>query len=295
MGSVTIVDTFTGTLTDALTATIEFLPTLVMATLIAVVGSAIGFGLGRFTKELANYANLDSRAANTPLGALFAGRPLIASIAGVVVQAYGVLVSLYLAANYAGLTGLTAWLNRLVGYLPQFLGGLAVIAAGVMITAYGMAAAERSVSGLIGATVVPVLKGILYFMVVVVGVDTMGINVQIVYVVGETLGLAFGLGLALALGLAVGLGSKEYVSAHVEQWADSAGSASSAAGGSAGGGMSDDSGLGGGGMDDSMDSGMTDDGGMDDDWDDGSDEMADDDWDDGGVEDLSGDDWEDDF
>lgn len=293
MDSVLIVDTFTGTLRESATATVEFLPTLVMATLIFIVGTAVAFGVGRLAAELVEYINLDSRAANTPIAALFAGRPQIAALTGAAVKAYGILVSLSLAAGYAGLTGLTAWLNGLVDYLPQLLGGFAIIAAGFMVSAYAITAAKRMTSGLAQVVVVPVLQGVLYFIVVVVGLDTMGVDVQIIYVVGETLSIAFGLGLALALGLALGLGSKEYVAGHVEEWADGAGAT---AGSAAVGGGSADSGsvadTTDGSMDDDwdhdggMDNERMDDSGMDDDWDDSGDEM--------GVEDLS-DDWEDDF
>lgn len=280
MNSVLIVDTFTGMLRESATATIEFLPTLVMAILILSIGSAVAFGVGRIAGELVEYVNLDSRAANTPIAALFAGRPQIAALTGAAVKLYGVLVTLSLAAGYAGLTRLTAWLDQFVDYLPQLFGGLAIIAAGFMISSYAVTVAKRTTSGLSQVVVVPVLKSVLYFIVVVVGVDTMGVDVQIIYVVGETFSIALGLGLALAVGLALGLGSKEFVAAHVEEWADGAGAtAGGAASSSAGGDSSADSGS------------VADSGGMDDDWDDdggmGGDEM--------GVEDLSDDDWEDDF
>jgi hypothetical protein len=299
MDSLLIVDTATGTLRESLTATIEFLPTLVMAVCILIIGTAIAFVVGRIAGELVEYINLDSRAVNSPIAALFAGQPRIAALTSTAVKAYGVLVALSLAAGYAGLTGLTAWLNQLVDYVPQLLGGLAIIVAGFLISAYAITAAKRTTSGLTQVVVVPVLQGLLYFMVVVVGVDTMGFDVQIIYVVGEMLSIALGLGLALALGLALGHGSKEYVANHVEQWAD--GTEATAGSGSTdsdvvadttGGGMDD--GMGSDDMaDDEMADDWDDDGGMDDDWDD--DGGMDDDWDDDGVEDLSDGDWEDDF
>ena len=308
MDSVLVVNTITGALTDAVAAFVGFLPTLVTALLIVGLGSAIAIGIGRFTTQIANYANLDARAADTPLAAIFNGRPRVALIAGTVVKVYGVLLALRMAAGYLGLTGLNTWLAQVVGYLPQVIGGLAIIGGGMMAASYAGTAAERSMSGMVGAIVTPILKGVLYFMVVVVGVDTMGINVQIVYVVGETLSTALGLGLALALGLALGLGGQEYVAEHIGEWADGSGSAGGgSAGGSAGASTSgasddwDDTGSTDDGMDDSWDDGGMDDSGMDDDgidddWDDGGDwdDDAGDDWDDDGVEDLS-EDWEEDF
>lgn len=283
MHNVLIVNTVTGALTDAVGAFVEFLPTLVTTLLIVAVGSAIAIGLGRFATQLANYANLDARAANTPLAALFSGRPRLGLIAGTVVKVYGILLALRMATGYIGLNGLNGWLDGVVGYLPQFIAGLAIIGAGFFIANYAGTVAKRSMSGIVQAVVSPILNGLLYFMVVVVGVDTMGINVQIVYVIGETFSTAVGLGLALALGLAFGLGGKEYVAAHVDEWADGAGSAGGAGGASGGttGGSGDDWDDGG-----STTDGMDD--GMDDDWDDG------DDWDDDGVEDLS-EDWDEDF
>jgi len=316
MSNVLVVTTITGALTDAVAAFVGFLPTLVTTLLIVGVGSAIAIGIGRFTTQIANYANLDARAADTPLAALFNGRPRVALIAGTVVKIYGVLLALRMASGYVGLAGLNAWLTQVVGYLPQVIGGLAIIGGGMMAASYAGTAAERSLSGMVGAMLTPILKGVLYFMVVVVGVDTMGINVEIVYVVGETFSTALGLGLALALGLALGLGGQEYVAEHIGEWADGSGSTGGPVGSATGGASTsdatddwDDTGSTDDGMDDSWDNGGTDDSGMDDDgmdedWDDGGDwdddaggdwdDDAGGDWDDDGVEDLS-EDWEDDF
>lgn len=304
MHNVLIATRATGAVTDAVSAFVAFLPTLVTALLIVGVGSAIAIGIGRFTTQLANYGNLDARAADTPLAAVFNGRPRVALVAGTLVKIYGVLLTLRMAAGHLGFGGLNTWLNQVVGYLPQVIGGLAIIGGGMMAASYAGTAAERSMSGVVGALLTPVLKGVLYFMVVVVGVDTMGINVQIVYVVGETLSMALGLGLALGIGLALGLGGQEYVAEHIGEWADGSGPASdtSTSGGSTGGAADgtgddwDDTGSTDDRMDDSWDedgmanSGMDDDGMTDDRMDDG----WDDDWDDDGVEDLS-EDWDEDF
>jgi Na+/H+ antiporter NhaA len=185
---------------------------------ILAVGIRVAGGAGTLTTRVASRANVDKRAANTPLAALFEGRPRFGVVIGQLVKGYVVLVSLLLAASYAGLAELTTWLNQLIGYVPQLLGGLLLIVAGIIVSDYAVTVVKRSTSGKTAALLPGILKGVLYFVVVVMGLDTAGIDVTIVYMLGESLSLAIGIGLALAIGLSLGLGSKEYVAEHVDEW-----------------------------------------------------------------------------
>ena len=58
------------------------------------------------------------------------------------------------------------------------------------------------------------VKAIVYFVVAVIGLDMLGMNLEIVYLVVDGVASAIGLGItaaiALAVGVAVGFAAKEY-------------------------------------------------------------------------------------
>lgn len=218
MSTVLVVETFSRTVSDSVSSTIEFLPTLILAAVILAVGVWVARAAGTVITRLATHANVDKRATNTPLAALFEGRPRFGAVIGQLVKGYVILVSMLLAAGYAGLTELTTWLTRIVEYVPQLLGGLLLIVAGIIVSEYAVSVVKRSTTGRTAALLPGILKGVLYFVVVVMGLDTVGVDVTIIYMLGESLSLAIGIGLALAIGLSLGLGSKEYVAEHVDEW-----------------------------------------------------------------------------
>ncbi len=62
----------------------------------------------------------------------------------------------------------------------------------------------------------------LYFVVVTIGLDTIGIDTELLYILAEAAAYGLGAALAIGLGIAIGLGGKEYVSDNVSRWMGSA-------------------------------------------------------------------------
>ena len=55
-------------------------------------------------------------------------------------------------------------------------------------------------------------------MAIVVGLDTMGVDVQVLYLFTAAVAGGLGLGAALAIGLSFGLGGRDYVAANIGDW-----------------------------------------------------------------------------
>jgi len=58
----------------------------------------------------------------------------------------------------------------------------------------------------------------LYFTAVVIGLDTMGIDVGILYLFARALAWGLAAAIALGVGIAVGWGAHNYVSNNVDKW-----------------------------------------------------------------------------
>jgi len=55
-------------------------------------------------------------------------------------------------------------------------------------------------------------------MAIVIGLDTMGINVEILYVFAQALAWGIAAAVAIALGISFGLGSRGYVDDNIDRW-----------------------------------------------------------------------------
>ena len=62
----------------------------------------------------------------------------------------------------------------------------------------------------------------LYFIVIVVGLDTIQIDVEILHIFASAVAGGLGLALAIGLGIALGLGGRDYVAENIDDWAGKA-------------------------------------------------------------------------
>ena len=188
------------TFSDLLAQFIAFLPNLVAAVLLALAGWLIARLLRAVTLRLSG--SLGRLTDRMPLGLsdVAGGRPVGRILADIVYWAVLVLF-LATAGSMLGLDVLSAWLEELIIWLPSILSGLLIIAAGLVLgnLAYrisinaltGLSPTQREVTG---RTIQAVTVG----MLLIVGVDQVGIDVTIVItVVGIVLAAVLG-GAALA-------------------------------------------------------------------------------------------------
>ncbi|WP_276254867.1 mechanosensitive ion channel family protein [Halomontanus rarus] len=201
---------------------VAFLPALVVAVVILLVGYVVGAKLEPVVRRVGQRTHADETVKETPLGVLFPDRPgAVADTLGVVAKYYIVSLAAFGAAEYLGFQMVTGWFDSIVGYIPSLAAGLLILAVGLFVADYvaqtvreSEAVGDSSYAPLAGA----VTKALLSFVVVVIGLDTMGVNVAILYTFAETFALAAGLAFALAVGIALGWGGKDYVAENLEDW-----------------------------------------------------------------------------
>ncbi|WP_255149146.1 mechanosensitive ion channel family protein [Halorarius halobius] len=203
-------------------AVIAFLPQLVGALLILLVGWILGRVLGGVVRRVVDRSQIDRRVADTPIGRMFGGTETAVSRGLGRVTAYFVYALAVLAAADAlAIELLSEWIAEAMSYLPAFV-------AGVLIIVLGFVLADL-LADLVGTTQTLTdvryteyfadgLRVFLYFIAVVVGLDTMGVDVDILYLFSAAVAGGLGLGVALAIGLSFGLGARDYVAANIGDW-----------------------------------------------------------------------------
>jgi hypothetical protein len=113
------------------------------------------------------------------------------------------------------------WIAEAVSSLPAFV-------AGALIVVFGFVLADF-LADVVGHTETVTdtgytemftdgLRVFLYFVVTVIGLGTMGVDVQFLNTFAQAAAWGVAVGAALAFGLAVGLGGRDYVAANVGSW-----------------------------------------------------------------------------
>lgn len=204
----------------------SILTELVVAFLVLLVGYWIAGKARAVVLRLGRRVKLDAKVAQTPLAPLFGDEEGAATAAfATIVKYYVILIAAFAALDYIGFTQAAVWLEEAVTYVPIFLGGLVILIVGFYVSDYAARAARNSETA--QSTGLPhvfgdVTRGVLYFVVVVIGLDTIGVAVGILYTVGEAFALGAALAVALAVGIGFGWGAKDYVAENVADWHEQA-------------------------------------------------------------------------
>lgn len=201
---------------------ITFLPRLVGALIILVIGWIIGRLTARVVRRLADGIELDRMVLETPLGRMLGGTEQAVSRAfGSLAKWFVYALAILAAANALAITLLSEWISTAVAYLPAFIAGLLVIVLGFVIADFIGDIIERMQVATESAYTSWFANGarmFLYFTAIVIGLDTMGIDVAILYVFARALAWGLAAAVAIGVGVAFGWGGKDYVSENIDQW-----------------------------------------------------------------------------
>jgi hypothetical protein len=219
-----------GTLPDwlgnALSDIVAALPRLVGAIVILLVGWVVSKALGKAVAGIAGRIGIDRQARGTPLSRMLGdSRDAVSNFLGKVAAWFVFALAILAAANTLAIPILSEWIATAVSYLPAFIAGLLVIIGGFIVADFIGDAIERTRAATQTTYATWFATGVrmfLYFTAVVIGLDTMGIDVEILYIFAQALAWGLAAGLALALGISFGWGGKDYVANNMNRWAGSA-------------------------------------------------------------------------
>jgi hypothetical protein len=207
---------------NVITDIVAFLPRLLGAVIVLIVGWIIGMIVGRIVRVLANRTEIDRMTMNTPVGRMMGGTERgVSTTLGTIAKWFVYALAVLAAADVLAIEVLSQWISAAVSYLPVFLGGLLFILFGFIVADFIGDMIERTQAATRTRYTRYFADGVrmfLYFTVIVIGLDTMGINVQFLYIIARA--LAWGLAAALGLGIGIGLGwgSKDYIAQHIGDW-----------------------------------------------------------------------------
>jgi len=209
-------------LQDPIAEFLTFVPRLIGAVVILLIGWIIGRLAGRVVRRLADAVELDRMVLETPLGRILGGTQRAVSRAfGKLGKWFVYALAILAAANALAIPTLSEWISTAVSYLPAFIAGLLVIVLGFVIADF--------IGDAIGRTRAATETGyntwfatgtrmFLYFTAIVIGLDTMGIDVSILYVFARALAWGLAAAIAIGAGIAFGWGGRDYVADNIDRW-----------------------------------------------------------------------------
>jgi hypothetical protein len=206
----------------AVAGALSFLPQLFGAIVILLVGWVLGRLLAGIVRRLTDRTDLDRRVMATPIGGALGGTERAVSRGLGRVAAYFVYaLAILAAADALAVELLSEWIAAAVSYLPAFVAGALIIVLGFVLADFLADVVEHTETVTKSAYTGVFADGfrvVLYFVVTVVGLGTMGVDVAILNTIAQATIWGLAAAAALGVGLAVGLGGRDYVAANVGDW-----------------------------------------------------------------------------
>ncbi|MDB5194889.1 MAG: small-conductance mechanosensitive ion channel [Parcubacteria group bacterium] len=201
---------------------VQFIPNLVVAVVIFLIGWIVGAALGRLVAQVIAAIKVDQalRAAGVEKVVERAGFTLNSgAFLGALVKWFFIIVFLVASLDVLGLTDVTAFLRGVVlTYIPQVIVAVLIllVAAVLAEAADRVVAGSARAAGLKAAGLLGTLsRWAIWIFAVLAALDRLGISPLI-----QTLFTGVVVALALAFGLAFGLGGQAAASRYIERIRD---------------------------------------------------------------------------
>jgi len=203
-----------------LTDFVLYLPKLLFAFLVLIIGSALAKTFKKVVIKLLDALKISSVFKKTPVEHFFADAEIggkIEDVIGNLLYWLVMLVVIHSTVSILGLTSLTILIGKIIDYLPTMLSAIIILFFGLLIAGVveGLVkGAVKSVDGKSSRLLGKVSSYGVMVVTVLAAISELGIASEFIFI----LFIGFVITVSLALGLAFGLGSKDLVNTVLTDW-----------------------------------------------------------------------------
>jgi len=213
-------DSFSIIVTQSLGQILLFLPRIIVALLVIVIGAALAKALKRVIVRLLETFRLSKMTSNTPIDHFLTNAELghkLEEVIGSIFYWIAMLIVVHTSVSILGLEPLTALLTKVLNYLPKIISAVLVLFFGILVSGVVeslVKGAIKSIDGRSSRVLGKVSSYLVMTIAVLAAVSELGIASEFIMV----LFVGFVAMLSLGLGLALGLGGQDVVKKILNSW-----------------------------------------------------------------------------
>ncbi len=197
---------------------ITFLPDLLAAIVILVIGWIVGRLVGKAVAAVLDRVGVDDALAKTSIGKAIerqyggAGNRGIVAFFDLIVRWFIYLIAILAAANVLQLAFLTGLVQSIIAFLPNVAVFVIILIVGFIVIDYladflRHLGATRRISMM--GPLITALQAFLYFVLVMLALQQLRIDLTIIYIFITPIAWGIGLGLGAAIAIIVGFGLRD--------------------------------------------------------------------------------------
>lgn len=203
-----------------LTDFVIFLPKLIMAFLVLVIGAALARTFKKVLVKLMETLRVSKAFKKTPVEHFLSDAELGGKVEEVIASVMYwlvMLVVLHTTVSILGLTSLTVLIGKILAYLPSLLSSVIILFFGLLIAGVVeslVKGAVKSVDGKSSRLLGKISSYAVMVVTVLAAISELGIAQEFIFI----LFIGFVMAFSLAMGLAFGLGGKDVISMALSEW-----------------------------------------------------------------------------
>jgi small-conductance mechanosensitive channel len=206
-----------GSISDALMqmvySVIAFIPNLVAAIIILIIGWLVGRILGKVISGILDRIGVDDALLKTSVGkAIEQSGTSVVSFFDLIVRWFIYLIAIVAAANVLQLEFLTTLFQSIVVYLPHIAMFLIILIAGFIMVDYFADLLDgwgktQDIEFL--GVIIMLLRVFFYFIILILALSQLLIDLTIIYTLVTPIAWGVGLGLGAGIAIFIGFGLKD--------------------------------------------------------------------------------------
>lgn len=206
--------------TETLAAVSVFLPRLIAAILILIIGGGLAKAIKSMVVKLLETLKVANWVKNTPVELFFKNAEFGEKMEGVlggVVYWLLMLVVFYSTVSVLGLASLTQVLERIISYVPNIVSSVIVLFFGILIAGAVESLVKGSIMSIDGKSARLLGKISSYLVLtiaILAAVNELGIASEFIMIIF----IGFVVMISLGFGLAIGLGGQDLVREMLTKW-----------------------------------------------------------------------------
>ena len=216
-----IIEIIQASFADAIGATVGYLPRIIVAAIILIVGLFAGRILGKVISKVLDKIGVDEAVDKTAIGDTIKKSGLTTvGFFGALVRWFIYLIFIMATVNVLDIPMFTSLMHQVVLYVPHLILGIAVLVAGLIAADFVMdKLGEQLIAKEVefADTITGVLRAIFYMVVIVFALDQLLIETTIIYTFLVPLAWGIAAGIAIAMGIALGWGLKDVAADYVKE------------------------------------------------------------------------------
>ncbi|NOR47061.1 MAG: hypothetical protein GQ533_03305 [Methanosarcinaceae archaeon] len=186
---------------------------MILAVIAIFAGLVLGNILGNKVSKIVEKLGLDKTFKGSVIekGVEAAGTT-IPGLFNLVIRWFIYLIAVMIALDYLNIPQVNNFINNFVNYLPSVFAAMLILFVGLVIADFlgnFLKNTGKSMGLPFIDIITPVLKLLLYFIVVIMALSKLHVDMCIIYILSEAFVWGIGLGIGLSIAIIVGFGMKD--------------------------------------------------------------------------------------